>query len=92
MAPSSLKLLQIPISHAPSSLCHVCGRGDRLVECTVDEAAANAALLTPFESCGEWIRQEKPLRKPRSGWAFANDPGAFPLAPVNEVADPDHLL
>ena len=78
--------------YAPSSLCQHCGRGDRLVECTVDEAAASAALLTPFESCGEWVRQEKPLRKPRQGWAFANDPMSYPLAAMSEVADPDHLL
>jgi len=30
--------------HAPSSRCHVCGRGDRLVECSVDEAAWKALL------------------------------------------------
>ena len=66
--------------HAPSSLCHHCGRGDLLVECSVDEAAATAATLTPFDACGEWIRTEKPLRKPKQGWAFANDPVVFPLA------------
>ena len=42
--------------------------------------AAAAAVLTPFESCGEWIRQERPLRKPKQGWAFVNDPEQFPLA------------
>jgi len=66
--------------HAPTSLCHHCGRGDGLVECSVYEAAANAAVATPFDMCGEWIRAEKPLRKPRGGWAFANDPVRFPLA------------
>ena len=66
--------------HAPSSKCHYCGRGDMLVECEVDEPAAKAALLTPFERCGEWVRSEKPLRKPDAGWAFANDPTNFPLA------------
>jgi len=66
--------------YAPTSLCHHCGRGDRLVECFVDEAAATAALSTPFEACGEWVRGEKPLRKPKQGWAFANDPIRFPLA------------
>jgi hypothetical protein len=66
--------------HAPTSLCHHCGRGDGLVECSVYEAAANAAVATPFDACGEWIRAEKPLRKPRGGWAFANDPVRFPLA------------
>jgi hypothetical protein len=46
----------------------------------VYETAANAAVATPFDMCGEWIRAEKPLRKPRGGWAFANDPVRFPLA------------
>ena len=66
--------------HAPSSVCQHCGRGDLLVECSVDEAAAAAALLTPFDRCGEWIRAEKPLRKPKQGWEFANDPTKHPLA------------
>mmetsp|Transcript_4198 Transcript_4198/g.10900 ORF Transcript_4198/g.10900 Transcript_4198/m.10900 type:complete len:736 (+) Transcript_4198:97-2304(+) len=66
--------------HAPTSLCHHCGRGDRLVECSVDEAAADAALKTPFESCSQWVREEHPLKKPKQGWAFANDPVRFPLA------------
>ena len=66
--------------HAPNGICHLCGKSDRLLECTVDEAAAAAAVLTPFESCGEWIRQERPLRKPKQGWAFVNDPEQFPLA------------
>ena len=75
--------------HAPTSKCHQCGRGDQLVECSVDEAAATAALLTPFEACGEWIRKEKPLRKPKQGWAFVNDPLQFPLA-MSGVTDPEH--
>ena len=50
-----------------------------LVECSVDEAAAAAALLTPFDRCGEWIRAEKPLRKPKQGWEFEEDPTQFPL-------------
>jgi len=66
--------------YAPNSVCHNCGRGDLLVECTVDEAAESAALQTPYEACGEWIRAEKPLRKPSQGWEFANDPLRFPLA------------
>ena len=66
--------------HAPNGICHLCGKSDRLLECTVDEAAAAAAVLTPFESCGEWIRQERPLRKPKQGWAFVNDPEQYPLA------------
>jgi len=73
--------------YAPTSVCHNCGRGDRLVECAVDEAAAIAALRTPFDECHEWIREEKPLRKPKQGWAFANDPIRFPLA-ISEVNDP----
>ena len=66
--------------HAPSSICHHCGRSKFLVECTVDEAAATAALLTPFDACGAWIREERRLVKPKQGWAFANDPESFPLA------------
>ena len=66
--------------YAPTTTCHHCGRGDLLVECAVDEAASAAALLTPFDACGEWIRDERPLRKPVEGWAFRNDPTAFPLA------------
>lgn len=75
--------------HAPSSLCQHCGRGDRLVECKVDEAAVHAALLTPYEACGEWVREEKPLRKPKQGWDFANDPSRFPLA-ASEQVEPSH--
>ena len=45
-----------------------------------------AALLTPFESCGPWILSEKPLRKPRSGWAFVNDPVGYPLAALDDDA------
>jgi hypothetical protein len=70
--------------HAPSNVCHNCGRSDMLLECSVDEAAAAAALLTPFEACGEWVREEKLLRRPRQGWAYTQDPTAFPLA----AADP----
>ena len=66
--------------HAPNSICHHCGLGDKLVECRVDEAAVAAALLTPFDECGAWIRSEQPLRKPNEGWEFANDPTKFPLA------------
>ena len=51
-----------------------------LVGLVVNQPAAAAALLTPFEMCSEWIRHEKPLRKPKSGWAFANDPEQYPLA------------
>ena len=65
--------------YAPSSCCHNCGKGDRLVECSVDEAAVAAALQTPYERCGEWIRAEKPLRKPKAGWAFNNDPEQYEL-------------
>lgn len=66
--------------HVPSSVCQHCGRGDLLVECSVDEAAAAAALLTPFDRCHQWVREEKPLRKPKQGWAFANNPIGFELA------------
>ena len=77
--------------YAPSSVCHHCGRSDRLVECQVDEAAATAATATPFEECGEWVREELPLVKPARGWAFANDPMRFPLAnAIGDVADPEH--
>ena len=65
--------------YAPSSVCHRCGRSDRLVSCKVDEAARAAALLTPYDECAEWIRTEKPLQKPKEGWEFANDPTKFAL-------------
>ena len=73
--------------HAPSSACHHCGLGDRLVECSVVEEAAAAALLTPYDECGEWVRAEKPLRKPKMGWEFANDPTQFPLADAVTLMD-----
>lgn len=65
--------------YAPSSVCHRCGRGDKLVSCKVDEAARAAALLTAYDECAEWIRTEKPLQKPKEGWEFANDPTKFAL-------------
>ena len=78
--------------HAPVSLCHHCGRGDRLVECSVDDSAAAAALLTPFESCGPWILSEKPLRKPKQGWAWTDSPEWYPLAMgASEATDPEHF-
>ena len=50
-----------------------------------------AATATPFEECGEWVREELPLVKPARGWAFANDPMRFPLAnAIGDVADPEH--
>jgi hypothetical protein len=65
--------------HAPYGVCHKCGRGDRLVECVVDEAAQAAAVQTPYDECGEWVRFERPLRIPKHGWEFANNPTQFPL-------------
>ena len=50
------------------------------------ESAAEAALFTPFERCGEWIREATPLRKPKAGWAFS-DPLRFPLAPEATYGD-----
>ena len=63
--------------HAPSSVCHTCGRGDMLVECSVDEAAAAVAVRTPFDRCGAWIREEKALR--RSRLDFDSDPTKYSL-------------
>ena len=76
------------LPYAPSSMCHRCGRGDRLVSCKVDEAARAAALLTPYDECAEWIRTEKPLQKPKEGWEFANDPTKFALWD-DELGDQD---
>ena len=42
------------LPYAPTSVCHLCGRGDRLVSCKVNEAARTAALLTPYDECAEW--------------------------------------
>ena len=79
------------LPYAPSTRCHRCGRGDSLVECAVDEAAMGAALLTPFDMCSQWIREERPLRKPKDGWDFRDDPTKFPLG-VREVTDPEQYL
>jgi len=76
------------LPYAPSTRCHHCGQGDWLVEAAVDEAASSAALLTPYDLCGQWIRVERPLRKPKDGWAFRADPTHFPLA---EVTDPERF-
>ena len=65
--------------YAPYGICHRCGKGDSLVECSVDEAATAAAVQTPFDECGEWVRFERPLRMPKHGWEFANDPTQFEL-------------
>ena len=35
--------------------------------------------ILPFDECGEWVRFERPLRMPKHGWDFANDPTQFPL-------------
>ena len=53
----------------------------------MDEAAAAAALLTPFDRCGEWVKEEKPLQRPEEGWEFETNPMMWPLAMMDEAGN-----
>jgi hypothetical protein len=64
---------------APVRTCHRCGKSSEVVEFKVEQVAAELVLLTPFKNNKAWVRTVTKLRKPPTGWKFAN-PTRYPIA------------